>query len=432
MTAASGHASRAAALRLLHVVLGRRVPLDSAIENEAALRALEPRDRAFARLLLATVLRRLGQIDAALNACLAKPLPRNAETVRNALRLGAAQILFLGTPAHAAVGASVALIPGRFGRMKGLANAVLRRLAREGAALIAKQDAGALNTPAWLWARWSGFFGEDTCRAIAEAHLNEPPLDLTVRADPEAWAERLGGRVLPTGTVRLTDAGGIAGLAGFDEGLWWIQDAAAALPVKMLGDIAGRTVVDLCAAPGGKTAQLIAAGARAVAVDRSAARLARLRENLARLNLAAECIGADATQWMPPAPADVVVLDAPCSATGIFRRHPDVLHRVRPKAIAALAEAQKAMLARAADWLKPGGTLVYSVCSLEPEEGEAVAEAFLAAHPDFRAEPVPPPELPVEIGLETPRWMRLLPGAFEAAGGADSFFIARFTRVSAN
>ena len=429
MTAASGHASRAAALRLLHVVLGRRVPLDSAIENEASLRALEPRDRAFARLLLATVLRRLGQIDAALNACLAKPLPRNAETVRNALRLGAAQILFLGTPAHAAVGASVALIPGRFGRMKGLANAVLRRLAREGAALIAKQDAGRLNTPAWLWARWSEFFGEDTCRAIAEAHLNEPPLDLTVRADPGAWAKRLGGRVLPTGTVRLTDAGGIAGLAGFDEGLWWIQDAAAALPVKMLGDIAGRTVVDLCAAPGGKTAQLIAAGARTVAVDRSAARLARLRENLARLNLAAECIGADATQWTPSAPADAVVLDAPCSATGTIRRHPDIPYGKTVGDIARLAEMQGRLLDRAAGMVAPGGLLLYCVCSLEAEEGPRQIERFLAANGSFRLEPAR--GIPGGDEFLTPEgWLRTLPCHWPDWGGLDGFFAALLRRAA--
>ncbi len=429
MTAASGHAARAAARRLLHVVLGRRVPLDQAIENDASLRALEPRDRAFARLLLATVLRRLGQIDAALAACLAKPLPRNAETVRNALRLGAAQILFLGTPAHAAVATSVALIPGRFGRMKGLANAVLRRLAREGGALIARQDAGALNTPAWLWARWLDFFGAEVCRKIALAHLVPPPLDLTVRDAPEAWAERLGGRVLPTGTVRLSEAGGIAELAGYDEGAWWIQDAAAALPVKMLGDIAGRTVVDLCAAPGGKTAQLIAAGARTIAVDRSAARLARLKENLSRLDLKAECIVADAAQWTPPAPADVVVLDAPCSATGTIRRHPDIPHGKTADDIARLAETQGRLFAAAARMVAPGGLLLYCVCSLEAEEGAAQVERFLAQHPSFRLEPARP--LPGADEFLTPEGvLRTLPCDWPEWGGLDGFFAALLRRAA--
>ncbi len=429
MTAAPGHAARAAALRLLHVVLGRRVPLDSAIENEASLRALESRDRAFTRLLLATVLRRLGQIDAALSACLTKPLPRNAETVRNALRLGAAQILFLDTPAHAAVATSVALIPGRFGRMKGLANAVLRRLARDGRSMIARQDAGSLNTPAWLWARWSEFYGADTCREIAQAHLVEPPLDLTVRESPEAWAERLGGRVLPTGTVRLMDAGGIAGIPGYDQGAWWIQDAAAALPVKMLGDVAGRTVIDLCAAPGGKTAQLIAAGARVVAVDRSAVRLARLKENLARLNMTAECVAADAVQWAPPAPADVVMLDAPCSATGTIRRHPDIPYGKSADDIGRLAETQARLLAAAAGMVAPGGRLLYCVCSLEAEEGPRQVEGFLAAHPAFRLESTP--QIPDGDEFLTPEGtLRTLPCHWPQWGGLDGFFAALLRRAA--
>lgn len=428
MTAASGHASRAAALRLLHAVLGRRVPLDSAIENDVSLRALELRDRAFTRLLLATVLRRLGQIDAALNACLDKPLPRNAETVRNALRLGAAQVLFLGTPAHAAVSASVALIPGRFGRMKGLANAVLRRLAREGGSVVARQDAAHLDTPDWLWRRWGEFYGEDVRRQIAEAHLIEPPLDLTVRDAPEAWAERLGGRVLPTGTVRVPEAGGIKELPGYDEGAWWVQDAAAALPVKMLGDIAGRTVIDLCAAPGGKTAQLIAAGARTTAVDRSAARLARLHENLARLDLKAECIVADAAQWTPPAPADVVVLDAPCSATGTIRRHPDIPYGKTADDIRRLAEMQARLLAAAAKFVAPGGRLLYCVCSLEAEEGPRHIEPFLAAHSVFRLEPAA--RFPGGDEFLTPEGtLRTLPCQWTEQGGLDGFFAAVFRRA---
>ena len=430
MTAAPGHAPRAAALRLLHAVLGRRAPLDQAIENDPALRTFEPRDRAFAHLLVATVLRRLGQIDAALAVCLAKPLPRNAETVRNALRLGAAQLLFLETPAHAAVATSVALIPGRFGRMKGLANAVLRRLAREGESLLAGHDAGRLNTPDWLWRRWSDVFGADICRRTAEAHLVEPPLDLTVRESPAIWAERLHGRVLPTGSVRLAGAAGIADLPGYDEGAWWVQDAAAALPVKMLGDVAGRTVLDLCAAPGGKAAQLANAGANVVAVDRSAARLARLKDNFARLRLAAEYVVADAVQWTPPAPAEIVLLDAPCSATGTIRRHPDIPYGKTADDIVRLAETQARLLAAAAPMVAPGGRLLYCVCSLEAEEGPHQIERFLSLNPSFQPEPVR--ALPGGDEFLTPEGMlRTLPGQWPDWGGLDGFFAALFRRRAA-
>lgn len=430
MTAASGLPPRAAALRLLHAVLGRRAPLDQAIENDAAFRALEPRDRAFAGRLVATVLRRLGEIDAALAACLDKPLPRNAETVRNALRLGAAQLLFLETPGHAAVATSVALIPGRFGRLKGLTNAVLRRLSREGDSLRARQDAGRLNTPDWLWRRWSEFYGEDTCRKIALAHLVPPPLDLSVRDSPEAWAERLGGRVLPTGTVRLEEAAGIADLPGYDEGAWWVQDAAAALPVRMLGDVAGRTVVDLCAAPGGKTAQLAAAGATVIAVDRSAARVARLKENLARLALDIEPVVADAGQWTPPAPAEIVLLDAPCSSTGTIRRHPDIPYGKTADDIARLAETQNRLLAAAATMVAPGGRLLYCVCSLEAEEGPRQVERFLAAQSAFRLEPAARFSGGDEF-LTPEGALRTLPCQWPEWGGLDGFFAALFRRRAA-
>ncbi|MBM3565405.1 MAG: methyltransferase domain-containing protein [Alphaproteobacteria bacterium] len=419
---------RAVALRLLQAVLGRRAPMDQAIENDPALHALAPRDRALVRLLLATVLRHLGQLDAAIGACLDKPLPRNAETVRNALRIGAAQVLFLKTPAHAAVSTAVALIPPRFGRMKGLANAVLRRLTREGEALIAAQDGPRLNTPDWLWRRWAAFHGEDACPRIAAAHMVEPPLDLSVRNDPDGWAERLGGTVLPTGSVRLRESGNIADLSGYSEGAWWVQDAAAAMPVKMLGDLAGKTVFDLCAAPGGKTAQLAALGARVTAVDRSAARLKRLKENLDRLGIAAECIAADAAAWEPAAPADVVVLDAPCSATGTIRRHPDIPYGKSADDIARLAQTQARLLAAAAGMVAPGGLLLYCVCSLEAEEGPDRIAPFLAANPSFRPEP-PRPFPGCESFLTREGYLRTLPCHWPERGGLDGFFAALFRKA---
>ena len=431
MTTAPGHAPRAAALKLLHAVLGRRAPLDQAIENDPAFRALAPRDRAFARRLTATVSRRLGQIDAALAACLERPLPRNAETVRNALRLGAAQVLFLETPAHAAVATSVALIPGRFGRLKGLANAVLRRLVRDGETLIAGQDEARLNTPEWLWTRWSEFFGPDTCRRIAEAHLAPPPLDLTVRESPAAWAERLQGTVLPTGTVRLTETAAIADLPGFGEGAWWVQDAAAALPVRILGDVAGRTVIDLCAAPGGKTMQLASLGANVIAVDRSSARLARLKENLLRLRLGAECVVADAAAWAPPAPAEIVLLDAPCSSTGTIRRHPDIPHGKTADDIVRLAETQGRLLVAAAKMVAPGGRLLYCVCSLEPEEGVGQIAHFLENRAPFVREPVRAFEIFGQSQFVTAEGdLRTLPCHWPDLGGMDGFFVARLRRIS--
>ena len=258
--------------------------------------------------------------------------------------------------------------------------------------------------------RWRSAWGEAVVEAAARLIAAPPPLDLAF--PPERPPEGLEGTSLLPGHLRLARGTAVAGLTGYGEGQWWVQDIAASLPARLLGAGQGRTALDLCAAPGGKTMQLAAAGWKVTAVDASESRLARLSENLARTGLGAEVIVADVMRWQPPAPVDAILLDAPCSATGIYRRHPDVLHRVRPAAIRSLAEAQKAMLARAAAWLRPGGSLVYSVCSLEPEEGEQVAEAFLAE----------------AAGFEKAEQRRILPGEWFDEGGADSFFIARFVR----
>ncbi len=419
--------ARVCALDVLDAVLGARRRLDDALAGHRALAGLDARDRAFARLLVATVLRRLGQIDALIAHCLDRPLPKAAERVQHILRLGACQLVFLGTPAHAAVDSAVALAGEPF---KGLVNAVLRRLAREGADLAAKQDAPCLNTPGWLWRSWRGAYGEATARAIAEAHLAEPPLDITVKRHAEGWARRLDAQILPTGTLRRALGGAVEDLDGYAQGDWWVQDAAAVLPARLLGDVAGETVIDLCAAPGGKTAQLAAAGAHVVAVDHSAPRLDRLRQNLARLGLAAETIAADATRWRPPAPVRFVLLDAPCSATGTIRRHPDIPHLKKPTDVRRLAALQDRLLDAAYPMLAPGGTLVYCVCSLEPEEGPKRIEAVGTRAPGLERVAITADEIGGLSELVTGDGdLRILPCHLADRGGLDGFFVARLRRI---
>ena len=392
---------------------------------------LSGRDRAFARLLVATVLRRLGQIDALIAQCLNIPLAPRAMLVQDILRLGVAQLLFLRTPPHAAVATSVDLAQSRgFVSHKGLVNAVLRRLSIEGRERIETQDAPRLNTPDWLWQSWSRAYGEPTARAVATAHLKEAPLDLSLRNDAETWRAALEGVLLPTGTLRRAAGGALATLPGYAEGAWWVQDAAAALPARLFGDVAGRDVIDLCAAPGGKTAQLATAGARVTAVDRSPRRLERLVANLKRLNLAVEAVGADALSWRPPRPAEAVLLDAPCSTTGAIRRHPDVPHLKSPEDVARLSMVQENLLLAAIDMLQPGGTLVYCTCSLESAEGPERIESLLHS-----GAPV------VRIGIEAdeigaePEWitpegdLRTLPCHFHAYDGIDGFYCARLVKL---
>jgi 16S rRNA (cytosine967-C5)-methyltransferase len=400
---------------------------------EAAVSALAPRDRAFVRLVVATTLRRLGQIDAVLAGFLERPPPAAAQ---DALRLGAAQILFVGTPAHAAVATTVELVRALGQeRLVGLANAVLRRLTREGAALIAQQDAASLNTPAWLWQRWRTIYGEDLARRIALAHLGEPATDLSVKnlATLGDWSTRLAAAPLPTGSLRTTTSGRIETWDGFAQGAWWVQDAAAALPAKVLlaalGDGRGKTVADLCAAPGGKTLQLAAAGCAVTAVDISAKRNAMVAANLARVGLAAHVITADAATWRPLAPVDAVLLDAPCSATGTIRRHPELPYLKSAADIARLVDRQRRLLAHAASLIKPGGVLVYSVCSLEPEEGEGVMDAFLNAEPLFTRVAIAPETVGGQGDFITATGdVRTLPCHWSALGGLDGFYIACLRR----
>ena len=426
--------ARAVAAHALGAILRRGRTLDQAFDAAAGLDALTSRDVAFSRLLLLTTLRRLGQIDAFLAGLMDHPLPARRGAVQDLLRLGVAQLAFLETPAHAAVASTVALAQGqRLAPYRGLVNAVLRRAAREHAA-IAALDAPRLNTPDWLWNSWAEAYGEAICRAIAEAHLGEPPLDLSLVSDaPERVTElcaALGARRLPGGSLRLRGAGDVTRLAGYETGEWWVQDAAAALPVRLLGPIAGKRVLEIGAAPGGKTAQLAAAGACVTALDRSAPRLARLRENLGRLRLEAEIVEADALDWCPPEPFDLVLLDAPCTATGTIRRHPDIPHLRTPADVDRLAGLQGRLLAHTAAMVAPGGLLVYVSCSLQPEECEQRVERFLASAPEFSRLPVRAGELEgLSEAVTTAGDLRTLPCHWADEGGMDGFYAARLRHL---
>jgi len=400
--------TRSMALALLRAVLEQRRPLEDALDRlpEAA-----PRDRAAAHRLAATVLRRMGCLDAVLEPHFSKAPPA---PVRLILLIGAAQLLFLDTPAHAAVATAVDLARAeKLGPFAKFVNAVLRRVADQGFALLGELDAPRLDTPAWLWSSWG-----EAARAIATAHQTEAPIDLSLR--PGAVAPP-GGVMLATGSVRFPPGTRVAELPGYAEGHFWVQDAAAALPARLLAVRPGELVADLCAAPGGKTAQLAAAGARVAAVDRDAKRLARVAENLARLRLDAELVEADAATWAPPHKFDAVLLDAPCSATGTIRRHPDVAHLKRPRDVAELAANQRVLLASAARLLKPGGRLIYAVCSLQPEEGPAQpGSARLVAAP-FTHDELPE-------GRTPEGQLRTHPGFWPELGGMDGFFAARFIK----
>lgn len=432
-----GLAARRIAADILDGVLRRHIALDEQLAGKGAhpgIVALADRDRALMRRLVATALRRVGTLRHLIGGFLERGFPSEAPRAETILLLGAAQILWLDVPDHAAVDLSVRLAQAdrRAARYAGLVNAVLRRVAQNRAALM--DDSPARDTPDWLFKRWTAAYGVDAAGAIALANGHEPALDLTPKARAEEWAERLRGRVLPTGTVRTLAQGSITLLPGFFEGAWWVQDAAAALPARLFGDLRGRKVADICAAPGGKTAQLALAGAVVTAVERSPARVVRLRENLQRLALKADIIPADALEWQT-GPFDAVLLDAPCSATGTIRRHPDVPWLRSETDVVALASMQRHLLDRAVELLRPGGRLIYCVCSLEREEGEQQIESLLARDSRVRRDPVRAAEvggcaefispagdlrtLPMHWPDPDPRW-----------SGLDGFYTARLVRAS--
>ena len=433
-----GLPARRLAAELIDGVLRRRRPLDEQLDGAAAppgLATLGERDRALARRLVATVLRRLGTLRHLLGLFLERGFPADAPRVETALLLGAAQILWLDVPDHAAVDLAVRLARAdrRATHYGGLVNAVLRRLARDGAQRLRGIDTTALDTPDWLMARWSRNYGADTARAIAIANGHEPALDLTVKNDPAHWGTMLGGCVLATGSVRVITHGPVSLLPGYADGAWWVQDAAAALPARLFGDLRGKSVADLCAAPGGKTAQLAAAGAQVTAVDRAGRRLDRLRQNLARLGLRAETVAADVAQWQAE-PFDAVLLDAPCSSTGTIRRHPDIPWLKREADLAPLVALQRRLIARAAELTKPGGVLIYCTCSLEPEEGTGIIADLLARDPHLRRRPISAAELHGLDELMTCAGdLRTLPCHLAdpdlRMGGLDGFYAARLERL---
>ena len=435
---APGMAARQLAVTVLVQVLNRGQSLDDTLASAFASergKALEPRDRAIARLIVTTVLRRSGELGAAIRAHLDKPLPDDAGRLWTILLSAAAQLLVLETPPHAAINLAVEQVRADrdAARFDGLTNAVLRRVSERGLGAATPRDAARLNIPAWLFAKWTEAYGPETAHLIAEASLHEAALDLTVKSDPQKWAETLGGIVLPTGSVRVSASGRIEDLPGYAEGAWWVQDAAAALPVKLLGDIGGQDVADLCAAPGGKTAQLVIAGGRVTAVDLRPERIKRMQQNMDRLGLSCETVAADAGDWAPDRLFDAVLLDAPCTATGTIRRHPDILHLKRETDAAQLEPIQARLLANAARLVKPGGTLVYCTCSLDLAEGEWHIKDFLIDNPDFTRKPITAGEAGIESAWITPDGdLRTLPFhlTLEAplTGGIDGFYAARLVR----
>ncbi len=428
--APAGFAPRRAALDILTLIASGRT-LDQAFETCRTFGALEGPDRGLAHAIAASVMRRRGTLDHVIGPYLDRPIPKRSERAMNILRLAAAQSLFLQTPDHAVVSIAVALAKEyrETAGYAGLINAVARKIAASGVKSLDGLPE-RIDTPGWMWRGWERNFGPETARAVARAHQREAPIDLTPRDPLRAGevAETTGGVLLPSGSVRLPAGSKIPTLPGFDDGLWWVQDAAAALPTKLLGDVEGKRVFDLCAAPGGKTMQLAAAGADVTAVDIEGMRLRLVAENLARTKLAAETVKADILDWAPDTAADAILLDAPCTATGTIRRHPDILWTKGEGELKSLAALQAKMIDKALGLLKPGGLLVYCTCSLQPEEGEKQAAAALARHEGIERIPVRPEEIGGLAAVTRDGDLRTHPAMLAAEGGLDGFFAARFQK----
>lgn len=427
--------SRQVALRLLDGVLRQKQTLDTLLENEAGYCSLPSKDKSFCRMLVSTTLRRMGQIDALIGMVEDKPGGASkTPDLQNILRLGVTQLFFMATADHAAVDTSVRLAEANgLGRQRGFVNAILRNLQRTGLELLPKLDAPRLNTPDWLLKTWIADYGLGAAAEIAAANLVEAPLDITVK-DPESlnyWGNTLQAASFPSGSLRAPSGGSVSELQGFDDGMWWVQDASAAIPARLFGDVAGRHVVDLCAAPGGKTAQLAAQGAFVTALDRSASRIKRLNENMQRLRLEdrVESIVADAGDWRPKQAPEMILLDAPCSATGTVRRHPDVVYLKGEKDVQRLADIQGRLLRHAFDILAPGGVLVYCTCSLQKAEGEHQIARFLSETPDAVKIAIAQEEIGDMEELVTEDGdLRILPFMRAASGGMDGFFVCRLRK----
>lgn len=400
------------------------------IERQEKIRPLDIRDRTFIRLLVTVTLRRLGQIDDIISRFLKKPLPDKAFYVQDILRISTAQSVFLDTPAHAAVSTGVDLIKKNkyFCGFSGLANAVLRRIAKEGKSISEKQNPAALNIPEWLFEIWAKEYGPKNAEKIALSALTEACLDFSVKSDPEMWAERLDAVLMPTGTLRREKQAFVPQLEGYDEGQWWVQDLSAAMPARLFHSLKGKKAVDLCAAPGGKTAQMILAGANVTAVDISANRIKRLKENLNRLKLNAETVCADIREWQTAQNGkfDAVLLDAPCSATGTLRRHPDVILHRTPQDIARLAETQKELIETAAGIMTDDAEMVYCVCSVLPEEGRKVINSAVRSGLVERIA-LTDKEVPKEM-ITPDGDLLILPFLYDSSGGCDGFYAARLRK----
>lgn len=408
--------TRKAALRILDAVYARHVRLDEAIYAELGKVSLMPADRNFVRLLVMTCLRREGQIRDVLGRVMKKPFGSQLKTGGLILCLGAAQLLFLKTPPHAAINTAVELARAmRLDGLTGFVNGVLRAVARLENPLQGQDEVG-LNTPQWLLDSWCAAYGAERAQAVALACLQEPPLDISVKSNPEKWAETLGGAVLETGTVRLKVGALPTELPGFKEGEWWVQGASASLPAQLFSDVKGLKVADICAAPGGKTAQLAHRGAQVVACDISEKRLRMLQENMRRLGFAeaVQTENKNASDIAGEGVFDAVLLDAPCSATGTLQRHPDIKLHQTPAHVAKLAAGQQELLRQALRLAKSGGEVVFATCSLQPEEGDPVITAVLA---DGLAEVLPLPEK-WEKHRTPAGGMRLFPDQ-----GYDGFYI---------
>ena len=425
----AGLAARSAALSLYQGVRRHEQQLDQLLERDPQVKSLEPRDAAFAHAVAASALRHHGEINAVLEALLQKPLPRSSGLARDILELGIAQLLFMKANAPAAINLSVELAKAddKARHFSGLINGVLRAAQRQGPPA---PDASR-NMPDWLTKLLASAYDWEIVHAIAAAHLVEAPLDVSVAVEPERWATQLGGTLLPTGSIRLNSPHApVTELPGFSKGAWWVQDAAAALPATLLGNVEGKSVLDLCAAPGGKTAQLASRGAEVTAVDSSAARMRRLEDNMKRLNLAVTCITSEIRKLPEDQQYDAVLLDAPCSATGTMRRHPDLAHLKSAQQVDKLVTIQAAMIDHAAKLVRPGGVLLYCVCSLLPREGEYQARNFLSRHDDFRLSPLDTAEVGGEKQFITAEgFLRTLPSMnIGDSTGLDGFFAARFIR----
>lgn len=430
----NGLQSRNIAFEILESVLLKKQPLDHMLERHHGFQSLGTQDRNFTRMMISTILRRKGQIDDIINRSLDQDKPLHPESLRLVLYVGVVQILFMDVSDHAAVHVTVELAKEKgFSRQKGLVNAVLRRVVTEGKEWVKKQDPVQMNVPQWLLSNWIEGYGLTTAAQIAESSLSEASLDISVK-DPEMrlnWAKALEASILPTGSLRRTGGGNVTHFQGFDEGQWWVQDSAAALPVKILGDVSGKVVVDLCAAPGGKTAQLAAAGAHVYAIDRSAKRLSKLNENMQRLGLQnqVQTEVSDGAAWQPKEKVDVVLLDAPCSATGTIRRHPDVMHLKSTQDMEQLMAVQTRLLDNAVSMLKEGGVLMYCTCSLQQQESEAQVDGFLAKHPEFSRAPVTSDDVGgVEALINEVGDVRVLPFHLAPHGGMDGFFVSRLIK----